>query len=184
LLVIYLCSLLDQRIHDGGRIEARFGVPLWTTVKDIGRGGEDNDFHAAIYRIYGTLPLERIAQKGLSIGLASSRAGEGVSFLIKHLQQVLQAQGLAVRINPEPAAAQPGEVVLVDASNLLSNREAFLRLGRVDLIVLVVEAGASVVPVVDNALGVLRTAFHKVDGLILNRRRFEVPPRVLQFFQR
>jgi len=75
-------------------------------------------------------------------------------------------------------------VVLLEASNLLSNREAFVRLGQAGMIVLVVQAGASVVPVVDNALGVLRTAFHKVDGVILNRRRFEVPARVLQFFQR
>jgi hypothetical protein len=72
---------------------------------------------------------------------------------------------------------------LLQASNLLSNRQAFLSLGKADLIVMVVEARASVVPVVDNALGVLRTAFRKVDGIILNRRRFEVPTRVMRFFQ-
>jgi polysaccharide biosynthesis protein PslE len=37
--------------------------------------------------------------------------------------------------------------------------------------------------VVDNALGMLRTAFNKVDGLIINRRRFEVPPHVMRRFQ-
>ena len=74
-------------------------------------------------------------------------------------------------------------MVLLEASDLLRNREAFLRLSRADQIVLVVEARASLVPVVDNALGVLRTAFRKVDGIVLNRRRFEVPPRVLRWLQ-
>jgi uncharacterized protein involved in exopolysaccharide biosynthesis len=184
LLVIYLCSVMDQRIHDGGRVEARFGVPLWATVKDTAASGEDNDFHASLHRIYSMLPRERIAKEGLVLGLASSQAGEGVSFLARRLEQVLQAQGIDTRVNPELPQAQPGEVVLLEASNLLSNREAFVRLGQAGMIVLVVQAGASVVPVVDNALGVLRTAFHKVDGVILNRRRFEVPARVLQFFQR
>jgi uncharacterized protein involved in exopolysaccharide biosynthesis len=184
LLVVYISSVLDQRIHDGGRIESRFGVPLWATVKDIGISGEDNDFYASLHRIYGTLHRGRIAEKGLTVGLASSRSGEGVSFLIQHLSVVLQAQGLAVRVNPDGGPAQPGEVVLLDASNLLSSRQAFLRLAQADQIVLVVEARASIVPVVDNALGVLRTAFHKVDGVILNRRRFEVPPQVLRFLQR
>ncbi len=185
LATLYLSSVLDQRIHDGGRIETRFGVPLWSAVKDIGGSGEDNDFHASVHRIYGTLPLAQVAERGLVLGLASSRAGEGVSFLAGHLRQVLTAQGLQVRLNP-PAAdsqARPGEVVLLEASDLLRNREAFVRLSRADLIVLVVEARASLVPVVDNALGVLRTAFRKVDGIVLNRRRFEVPPRVLRWLQ-
>ncbi len=184
LVVLYLSALLDQRIHDGGRMEVRFGVPLWSTVKDITVGGEDNDFHASLHRIYGTLPLARVAESGLTLGLTSSRAGEGVTFIVQRLSQVLKAQGLNVRTDPASGPAQPGEVLLLDASNLLSNRDAFLRLGKADLIVLVVEARASLVPVVDNALGVLRTAFRKVDGVILNRRRFEVPPHVLRFFQR
>jgi hypothetical protein len=37
--------------------------------------------------------------------------------------------------------------------------------------------------VLDNALGVLRTAFQRVDGVILNRRRFEVPQAVLRWLQ-
>lgn len=184
LLVIYLYSLFDQRIHDGGRFEERFGVPLWSTVKDITEGGPDNDFHASLYRIYGTLPLARIQQEGLVLGLASARAGEGVSFLATRLKTLLEAQGLSVRINPEVPKAAPGEVVLLEASGLHSNREAFVRLSHANLIVLVVEARASTIPVVDNALGVLRTAFRKVDGVIVNRRRFEVPPEVLRWLQR
>lgn len=184
LMVVYLCSLFDQRIHDGGRFEDRFGVPLWSTVKDLGEGGPDNDFHASLYRIYGTLPLERIQREGLVLGLTSARSGEGVSFLVSRLQALLEAQGLQVRVNPQTVAAAPGEVVLLEASGLHSNREAFVRLGRANLIVLVVEARASTVPVVDNALGVLRTAFRKVDGVILNRRHFEVPQQVLRWLQR
>ncbi len=184
LAVVYLCAMLDQRIHDGGRFEERFGVPLWSAVKDIDGSGPDNDFHASLYRIYGTLPLERIQREGLVLGLSSARSGEGVSFLIERLQTLLQAQGLAVRVNAQPAVAAPGEVVLLEASGLHSNRDAFVRLSQAHLIVLVVEARASTVPVVENALGVLRTAFRKVDGVILNRRRFEVPPHVLRWLQR
>ena len=184
LAVVYLCAMFDQRIHDGGRLEERFGVPLWSAVKDIDGSGPDNDFHASLYRIYGTLPLERIQREGLVLGLSSARSGEGVSFLIERLQTLLQAQGLAVRVNAQPAVAAPGEVVLLEASGLHSNRDAFVRLSQAHLIVLVVEARASTVPVVENALGVLRTAFRKVDGVILNRRRFEVPPHVLRWLQR
>ena len=184
LAVVYLCAMFDQRIHDGGRFEERFGVPLWSAVKDIDGSGPDNDFHASLYRIYGTLPLERIQREGLVLGLSSARSGEGVSFLIERLQTLLQAQGLAVRVNAQPAVAAPGEVVLLEASGLHSNRDAFVRLSQAHLIVLVVEARASTVPVVENALGVLRTAFRKVDGVILNRRRFEVPPHVLRWLQR
>jgi len=190
LMVVYLSSLFDQRIHDGGRFAERFGVPLWSAVKDIEGHGPDNDFHASLYRIYGTLPLERIRREGLVLGLTSARKGEGVSFLAARLADLLKAQGLAVRLNPESTTntttttAAPGEVVLLEAAGLHSNREAFVRLGQAHLIVLVVEARASTVPVVDNALGVLRTAFSKVDGVILNRRQFEVPPHVLRWLQR
>lgn len=59
-----------------------------------------------------------------------------------------------------------------------------MRLSPVNLAVLVVEARASITALVDNALGVLRTAFRKVDGVIVNRRRFEVPPEVLRWLQR
>jgi hypothetical protein len=64
------------------------------------------------------------------------------------------------------------------------SRDAFVRLSRANLIVLFTEAPASTVPVVDNALGVTRTAFRKVDGVIVNRRRFEVPPHILRWLQR
>jgi polysaccharide biosynthesis protein PslE len=184
LVVVYLCSLFDQRIHDGGRFEARFGVPLWSTVKEIGAGGADNDFHASLYRIYGTLPLARIASEGVVLALSSARPGEGVSFIATHLKTLLEAQGLAVSLNPHQVVRVPGAVTLLEASGLHSNRDAFVRLSQADLIVLVVEARASTVPVVDNALGVLRTAFRKVDGVIVNRRRFEVPPNVLRWLQR
>ncbi len=184
LAVVYLCAMFDQRIHDGGRFEERFGVPLWSAVKDTEGGGPDNDFHASLYRIYGTLPLERIRSEGLVLGMSSARKGEGVSFLTGQLKALLEAQGLAVRVNAQPAVAAPGEVVLLEASGLHSNRDAFVRLSQADQIVLVVEARASTVPVVENALGVLRTAFRKVDGVILNRRRFEVPPHVLRWLQR
>ena len=184
LLAIYLSALMDQRIHDGGRMQARFGVPLWSSIKDVQPGQEDNEFHASILRVVGTLPMDQIRDKGLTLGLASSRKGEGVSFLVMHLVLQLKAMGLSVRVNPDSLQRHPGEVILLNGSNMMASQSAFMRLREADLIVLVVEARTSLVPAVENALGMLRTAFRRVDGVILNRRRYEVPAKVMRVLQR
>lgn len=133
LLVVYLRSLADQRIHDGGRIEQRFGVPLWSTIKDLGAGGpEDNEFHASLYRIYSMLPRDQVAARGLTLALTASHHGEGVSFIAQRLKALMQAQGVAVRLNDEDRPPQAGEVLLLEAAGLLSSREAFARLSRAD----------------------------------------------------
>ncbi|MEY4767183.1 MAG: hypothetical protein RI907_3856 [Pseudomonadota bacterium] len=183
LVTVYLCALADQRIHDGGRLAERFGVPLWTTLKDLGAGAPDNEFHASLHRLYGTLPLQRLASEGLVLGLTAGRSGEGVSFIARHLKALCEAQGVNVALNPQAVERVPGQLTLLEASGLQHNRDAFVRLAQADLIVLVVEARATTVPVLDNALGVLRTAFHRVDGVVLNRRRFEVPQAVLQWLK-
>ncbi|HGM5691216.1 TPA: hypothetical protein ACKPZG_003635 [Pseudomonas aeruginosa] len=108
--------------------------------------------------------------------------GIRVTFIIEQLRRLLEENGVRVRIGGEPA--QPGEVVLLDAPALLDSREAFIALRRADLIALVVEAQKSTVPVVEHALTILTTAFGKVDGIIINRRRFEVPSKVLQTIAR
>jgi polysaccharide biosynthesis protein PslE len=95
----------------------------------------------------------------------------------------LRERGHQVRFNVE-SPAQPGEVVILDASALLINQNAFLKLRHADLIVLVVEAKTSTVPAVQNTLSVLHTAFGKVDGFILNKRQFEVPARLLAGIKR
>ena len=178
-LVVYLCYLLDQRIHDGGRFADKLGIPLWTTLPEvIGDPHSNSGFVAALYRLYGLLPLDRIEQQGLVIALTAARRGEGVSFIISHLQRLLEERGYKTRVGEGPAL--PGEVVLVDASALLSNPQAFVSLRGADLVALVVEAQQSNVPTVAHAIGVLNTAFSKVDGVIINRRRFEVPDRVLR----
>lgn len=77
-----------------------------------------------------------------------------------------------------------GSLLLFGVQRLLDSREAFIALRRADLIALVVEAQKSTVPVVEHALTILTTAFGKVDGIIINRRRFEVPSKVLQTIAR
>ncbi|TFY86456.1 lipopolysaccharide biosynthesis protein [Pseudomonas kairouanensis] len=181
LLVIYLCYLLDQRIHDGGLVERKFGLRLWTTLPELDNttAQSTNAFNASIYRLYSLLKPDRIAEQGLTLGLTSARHGEGVTFVVEHLRQLLLENGVNVRVGGlDPA--EPGEVVLLDASALLANREAFVTLRRADLIALVVEAHKSTVPVVEHALSILNTAFGKVDGIIINRRKLEVPAKVLQ----
>ncbi|WP_394561901.1 GumC family protein [Aquipseudomonas alcaligenes] len=185
LLTLYICYLLDQRIHDGARIEETFKVPLWTTLSDLGSPPWkiSSPFTASLYRLYSLLPSEDIDQKGLTLALTSARPGEGVTFVIDHLHAMLADRGHQVRLGGD-TTAQPGEVVLLDAAGLMTNQQAFIALRRADLIALVIEAKTSTVPVVENALSVLNTAFGKVDGIILNRRRFEVPARVLDMVRR
>jgi hypothetical protein len=52
------------------------------------------------------------------------------------------------------------------------------------MIALVIEAKNSTVPMIQHALGTLNTAFGKVDGIILNRRQFEVPSHILNKIRR
>ncbi|MGE7958990.1 exopolysaccharide transport family protein [Pseudomonas sp. NPDC089530] len=178
LLTIYVCYLLDQRIHDGARLPELFQAPLWGSVPDL-EDATPEAMTASLYRLYSLLPLDRIESQGLTLSLTSARQGEGVSFILERLRRLLEERGHRVRLDAD-AAAQPGEVLLLDASPLLSNPEAFLTLRRADLIALVIEARTSTVPMIENALSLLTTAFGKVDGLILNRRRFEVPAKVLE----
>ena len=122
-------------------------------------------------------------RQGLTLALASARPGEGVRFVTEHLARLLIEHGYQVRLlGNEPAKS--GEVLILNASSLLSNQEAFLALRRADLIALVVEAKTSTIPVVQNALSLLTTGFGKVDGIILNKRRFEVPGSVLDLIRR
>ena len=185
LLTLYLCYLLDQRIHDGAHIEETFKVPLWSTLHDLGPQPWkiSSAFTASIYRLFSLLPPDEIAQKGLALAISSASAGEGVTFVINQLATLLRERGFKVRLNDQ-GPATPGEVLLLDASAILSNQEAFIALRHAELIALVVEAKTSTIPAVQNALTVLTTAFGKVDGIILNRRRFEVPGKVLNFFTR
>ncbi|QKZ04084.1 MULTISPECIES: GumC family protein [Pseudomonas] len=185
LLALYFFYLLDQRIHDGDKIEERFGIKVWTSLQDISAQDAQrvSAFTASMYRLYGVLPLKQVALNGLSIGLTSARKGEGVSFVIDHLRNLLVERGHVVRVDGI-APAQPGEILLLDASGFFSNQEAFVTLREADLIALIVEAEKTTVPVLENALSILTTAFKRVDGIIINRRRFEIPAKVLNFMTR
>lgn len=177
LLSIYVLYLLDQRIHDGTRLQEMFQVPLWSSIPDV-QDATPAAVTASIYRLYSLLPLDRIASTGFALGLTSARHGEGVSFIVEQLKCLLEERGHRVSVNGAQAP-QPGEVLLLDASALSSSSQALLMLRRADQIVLVIEARTSTVPTTENALSLLTTAFGKVDGMILNRRRFEVPAKVL-----
>lgn len=184
LLVLYICYLLDQRIHDGGHIESRLGIPLWSTLPELGDlQTPNNAFIASIYRLYAQLPLEQIDQQGLVLALTSARKGEGVGFVIHHLAKLLTERGHLVRIGGQ-GFAKPGEIVLLHAGALLSSQEAFVALRHADMIAMIIEAQKSTLPVVSSALNILNTAFKKVDGIVVNRRHFEVPSSVLNIVAR
>lgn len=185
LLALYFFYLLDQRIHDGDQLEERFGVKVWSSLQDLHSHlpQRNSAFTASLYRLYGVLPLKQVAERGLVIGLTSARHGEGVSFVTGHLRDLLQERGHTVRVDGSPNAA-PGEIVLLEASGFFSNQEAFVSLREADLIALIIEAETTTVPILQNALSILNTAFKRVDGIILNRRRFGIPENVLNFMAR
>jgi uncharacterized protein involved in exopolysaccharide biosynthesis len=188
LFVLYLCYLLDQRIHDGGKMEKRLGVPLWATIMDVGAepGGELTPaFQASLYRLYSLLPLAQVQERGLTVGLTSGGKDAGVSFVTQHFLKVLQDRQISARLSHDlDDKAAPGEVLLLDAPMLISNHKAFVQLKQADLVLLVVAAARDTVPMVENALSILTTAFGKVDGIVLNRRRFEIPARWLRRMDR
>jgi len=178
---LYLCYLLDQRIHDGGGIEEHFGVKFWTSLNEFtGDNAKSNSaFQANLYRIYSLLPIDNLSEKGLTIGLTSSHLKEGANFVAKHLQELLEEQGVEV-VNDEPVSV--GQVRIVSAPNLLNDSSALVNLREADVRLLVVQAVATTVPTVEHSISILETAFEKVDGIILNRRKFEVPLRLLKYF--
>ncbi|EKN46492.1 MULTISPECIES: GumC family protein [Pseudomonas syringae group] len=183
-LALYFFYLLDQRIHDGDKIESTFKVPVWTTLPDLEHAQERSAaFISNLHRIYGILPLDQVDEKGLTLGFTSVKAGAGVSFVIERLAALLIEQGHQVRTENR-APARPGEIVLINASGVSTNQEAFVLLRNADLILLVVRAKDTTVPMLEDTLHNLNTAFKKVDGVIINRRRFEVPENVLKFLKR
>jgi len=183
-LALYFFYLLDQRIHDGDKIESTFKVPVWTTLPDLEHAQERSAaFISNLHRVYGILPLDQVDEKGLTLGFTSVKAGAGVSFVIERLAALLVEQGHQVRTENR-APARPGEIVLINASGVSTNQEAFVLLRNADLILLVVRAKDTTVPMLEDTLHNLNTAFKKVDGVIINRRRFEVPENVLKFLKR
>lgn len=177
ILVVYLCFLTDQRIHDGDGIQERFGVPVWTTInnKDDQQISQSAVL-ASVYRLYGMLPIETIQKQGLTIGLTSATRGEGVSFVAQSFRKILKDYGIESRIYEKgTAAAKPGEVVITEASNLLEDANSLVRLRDVDICLLLIEAKYTKVAAIERALSLLNTAMRKVDGVIVNRRRLELP---------
>lgn len=181
LVVIYIYHLIDQRIHDGGLVEHTLHVPLWASVPDAGAGAQP-EFAASLHRLLALLPLEQVPQSGLTIGLTSAGRGEGVHFLSGHIEKLLTAGGYSV--NRKGGKANAGEVMLTESPALLHDESAIGRLSGADIILLVIEAGRTTVPAVREVLRVLAMTFKQADGIILNRRRFEIPEHVLHWIER
>ena len=175
-LVVFVLYLMDQRIHDGGRIEASFGVPVLATLPEVAGSEDERAQRAAVLRLYCRLPLARVAEHGLTIGLTSNQRGEGVRHVASQLEQMLLRHG---HVLASDGQAGPGEVA-VRAAPALSEEAALLALRDCDVVVLVVQARRTTVPAVDSALGLLRGALGHVDGIVLNRRVFEIPAPVWQ----
>lgn len=178
LLMIYISYLMDQRIHDGDGIEERFETPLWGVLPNLETSTETSpSFNASLYRIF-SLISEEVASKGLTIAFVSTHKGAGLSFVIQHLKDLIEHEGFTVVFD----AAQPitpGQVAILDAGALLDNKSALLMIRQASQVVLVAEACRTTVPMLNNSISILNTAFNQVNGIILTRRRFEVPYKVL-----
>lgn len=183
LLTIYLCYLIDQRIHDGSKLEERFGVPLWGVLPELDSPHQvSTTFDAGLYRILSMLSLQQIREKGASLALATTHSGAGVAFVVERLSGLLQSQGIQVLGNIPPTGLQPGMLVLIDAGSLVENPSALMVMSSAEKRLVLIQARRTTVPMLNNALAILSTAFGKVDGVVLNRRRFEVPASVLKRF--
>ncbi len=183
-LAVYLGYLLDQRIHDGGNIENVFSIPLWASLPDISETPSLQRralYSAAISRLYGMLPRQQIAEKGLTVALVSARAGEGVTSIARELVRVLINSGHKVRLDLQ--SAEPGEISVLAASNLLERKNVFIALQQADIVILIIEARRSTVPMIENILSIFKTALIKVDGIVINRRHLEIPDRVIRWLK-
>lgn len=181
-LVIYVCFLLDQRIYDGDSIEYRFKVPLWTSIVDRKAFSLNQTvFDASIYRLYSMLPQERLHSTGLNIGITSATSGEGVSYITENFLNILKERGIAVkRYTQQRERANPNEIVLIEASNVLQSPQSLLALKDADICLLVVEARKTKIATLESAISLLNTAFRKIDGVIINKRRYEVPSNLFE----
>lgn len=180
LLAVYLSYLVDQRIYDGGRVESKFHVPLWATVPEIKDPSMPTPVAvASILRIMNMLPLDQIRSQGLTLGLTSASVGEGVSFIAQELTQMLKQHQIEVLSHSESKPG-PGQLKLIECSGLLQGDVALTHLNQADLIVLVIQAQRTTVMTAQEALSMLQLAFKKVDGIIVNRRRFEIPPKLIR----
>lgn len=183
LLMIYISYLMDQRIHDADNFEERFDIPLWGVLPSLENPNElTPSFNAGLYRIFNMMS-EQIKNDGLTIAFVSTHKGAGLSFVITKLKALIEDEGFSVALNSaNPVTA--GQVVLLDAGGLLENKTALLTLRKAECIVLVAQACRTTVPMLNNSISILNTAFGKVDGIILNRRRFEVPRKLLNKLER
>lgn len=186
MFVLYLCYLLDMRIHDGGRVEKVFGVPLWSTVPDV------SDMRSAkahtqlminFYQLYSMLPLHQVAEHGYTLALTSARPDEGTTFIAERFKQTLAERGYTVRLGGGTRATA-GEIALLDCAAVLEDQKTFIQLSLADQIVLVIEAKKTSIPTVRHTIDMLKSAFRKVDGIVINRRQFEIPESVLRRFSR
>lgn len=184
LLTIYLCYLVDQRIHDGSKLEERFGVPVWGVLPELEHSQQPSAvFEAGLYRVLSMLSLQQIRKEGVSVAIASAHAGTGSRFVIERLTGLLQAQDLEVLSEVPEKGLEPGQIAVVNAGSLVENPEALLLMSNVQKRIVVIRARQTTVPVLGNALSVLSTAFGKVDGVVLNGRLYEVPATVLRRFE-
>jgi len=179
LFAVFLCRLLDQRIHDGGGVDERFGLPLLGVVPELnGRAKQGLPLRSALHRIWRQLPHQDIPTRGLTIGIASANPGEGVHFIALGIANFAQGQGYNARITSK-RRANPGEVAVVEAPGVLKDDIGFDELQYADRIVVVVQARATTIPVVEETLRSLSQAFDNVCGIVLNRRYFEIPQSLM-----
>ncbi|MHB8563022.1 MAG: GumC family protein [Acidiferrobacteraceae bacterium] len=183
LVVVSLYHLLDQRIHDGGLMERTFNVPLWASIPERGGQGQEAVFTASLTRLLALLPTEQVGDAGRTVALTSAGHGEGVTFLTGQIERLLTERGGTVAKNPS-GGRKPGQITLVDCSAVLHDEGAVARLAGADVILLVVEAGSTTTSSVREALRVLGMTFKQVDGVILNRRHFEIPVHVMRWLDR
>ncbi len=193
LVVAFISTLTDKRIHDGWKIGERFGVPLLAAIPaprilpaTNGNPSAEPEVLAALHQLSHHL-LQKISSEKTTIAFTQLQGDEGSSTIISSLCKILSDQGhtcqSAMDIAPS-AATGACKTLLIDAPPIHSAHQCFSIFSVANGIVLIAEAGKTTAPSLDAAIRIIQTAFPgKLLGIVLSRQKRLIPEAIYQWLR-
>lgn len=186
---IFLCHLLDLRIHDGKCVQTRLQQCLWATLPELGKkpsASVTERFEAGLQHILQLLPHERLHEKGLRVALTSCHSDEDVRFISQRLVAAAKSSGYHARLAADaepPTPAAPGELLFIAAKSVDAALMT-IQLRAADIRLLLIAAHHTDLTQAQHAVELLQKLFGAVDGLILCRQRLDIPVPLRQWLRR